>query len=307
MKKKYTFGKANLVIAIPDDWIDVQTIADLEEIAFKFKEKKKTRLRVATKYPNLTTNFIKDNVIEYRELSESAFKRSFERDKALLKDMGFLLDFENDKWKINDGYKLSGAQIFDDIKNNEAINIDDFINTYRLIKQFFKSDYQFNSRNINISKITQAINEKRRVSFKYKSSLRKVYPLGLKQYDNQWYVGANEQSKFKTFKIDNIDDLKLGTKPDLHDIELKTINFSWEERIQPIFITLSILKDHYIVQKNSFKHSLIKSNDDGNKINIEISTYDIQKLIVFILITDAKIIQMTSNDKRRFLEYLDEK
>ena len=112
---------------------------------------------------NLTTNFIKDNVIEYRELSESAFKRSFERDKALLKDMGFLLDFENDKWKINDGYKLSGTQIFDDIKNNEAINIDDFINTYRLIKQFFKSDYQFNSRNINISKITQAINEKRRV------------------------------------------------------------------------------------------------------------------------------------------------
>ena len=67
---------------------------------------------------NLTTNFIKDNVIEYRELSESAFKRSFERDKALLKDMGFLLDFENDKWKINDGYKLSGTQIFDDIKNN---------------------------------------------------------------------------------------------------------------------------------------------------------------------------------------------
>ena len=146
---------------------------------------------------NLTTNFIKDNVIEYRELSESAFKRSFERDKALLKDMGFLLDFENDKWKINDGYKLSGTQIFDDIKNNEAINIDDFINTYRLIKQFFKLDYQFNSRNINISKITQAINEKRRVSFKYKSSLRKVYPLGLKQYDNQWYGGANEHSKFK--------------------------------------------------------------------------------------------------------------
>ena len=41
VKKKYTFGKANLVIAIPDDWIDVQTIADLEEIAFDFKEKKK--------------------------------------------------------------------------------------------------------------------------------------------------------------------------------------------------------------------------------------------------------------------------
>ena len=56
--KKYNFGKANLVIAIPDPWIDVQTIADLEEIAFEFKDKKKKRLRVATKYPNLTREFL---------------------------------------------------------------------------------------------------------------------------------------------------------------------------------------------------------------------------------------------------------
>ena len=56
--KKYEFGKANLVIAIPDDWIDVQTIADLEEIAFEFKDKKKKRLRVSTKYLKLTRDFL---------------------------------------------------------------------------------------------------------------------------------------------------------------------------------------------------------------------------------------------------------
>jgi ATP phosphoribosyltransferase len=56
--KKYNFGKATLVIAIPDPWIDVQTVADLEEIAFEFKDKKKKRLRVATKYPNLTREFL---------------------------------------------------------------------------------------------------------------------------------------------------------------------------------------------------------------------------------------------------------
>ena len=56
--KKYEFGKANLVVAIPDPWIDVQTIADLEEIAFEFRDKKKKRLRVATKYPNLTREFL---------------------------------------------------------------------------------------------------------------------------------------------------------------------------------------------------------------------------------------------------------
>ena len=56
--KKYDFGKATLVVAVPDPWIDVQTVADLEEIAFEFKEKKKKRLRVATKYVNLTREFL---------------------------------------------------------------------------------------------------------------------------------------------------------------------------------------------------------------------------------------------------------
>ena len=56
--KRYNFGKANLVIAVPDPWIDVQTVADLEEIAFEFKDKKKKRLRVATKYPKLTREFL---------------------------------------------------------------------------------------------------------------------------------------------------------------------------------------------------------------------------------------------------------
>ncbi len=58
VKKKYDFGEATLVVAIPDDWIDVQTMPDLEEIAFEFKDKKKNRLRIATKYPNLTREFM---------------------------------------------------------------------------------------------------------------------------------------------------------------------------------------------------------------------------------------------------------
>jgi len=40
--KKYNFGNAKLVVAIPDKWIDVQTIADLEEISIEFIETKRT-------------------------------------------------------------------------------------------------------------------------------------------------------------------------------------------------------------------------------------------------------------------------
>ena len=68
--KKLNFGKANLVIAIPDDWIDVQTVADLEEVSFDFRDKKNTRLRVATKYPNLTNNFfVSKGVMQYKIVS----------------------------------------------------------------------------------------------------------------------------------------------------------------------------------------------------------------------------------------------
>jgi ATP phosphoribosyltransferase len=67
IKKKLNFGIANLVLAVPDDWIDVQTIADLEEVAFDIKSKRNSRLRVATKYPNLTNNFlISKGVTQYK-------------------------------------------------------------------------------------------------------------------------------------------------------------------------------------------------------------------------------------------------
>ena len=58
INKKLNYGNATLVVAVPDEWIDVQTLADLEEISFDFKDKKKSRLRVATKYPNLTKEFL---------------------------------------------------------------------------------------------------------------------------------------------------------------------------------------------------------------------------------------------------------
>ena len=69
--KKYEFGKANLVVAIPDPWIDVQTVADLEEIAFEFRDKKKKKLRVATKYPNLTKEFLFSKGVTQFQLVES--------------------------------------------------------------------------------------------------------------------------------------------------------------------------------------------------------------------------------------------
>ena len=69
--KKYDFGNAKLVVAVPSKWIDVQAMADLEEISFEFKDNKKKHLRVATKYPNLTREFLFSKGVTQFKLVES--------------------------------------------------------------------------------------------------------------------------------------------------------------------------------------------------------------------------------------------
>ena len=71
INKWYDYGKANLVLAIPDLWIDVQTLLDLDEVADEFKNKKKKLLRVATKYPNLTRQFLYSKGVTQFQLVKS--------------------------------------------------------------------------------------------------------------------------------------------------------------------------------------------------------------------------------------------
>ncbi len=61
------FGHANVVVAAPQAWIDVRTMADLEDVAASFHAKRGQRMRVATKYVNLTRRFFAANgVTDYR-------------------------------------------------------------------------------------------------------------------------------------------------------------------------------------------------------------------------------------------------
>jgi ATP phosphoribosyltransferase len=51
------FGRADVVVAVPAAWIDVRRMADLESAAMVFQRVHGRRLRVATKYMNLTRRF----------------------------------------------------------------------------------------------------------------------------------------------------------------------------------------------------------------------------------------------------------
>jgi ATP phosphoribosyltransferase len=61
------FGKADVVVAVPEPWIDVTRMTDLADVAADFRSRHHRWLRIATKYGNLTRRFLaRHGMVEYR-------------------------------------------------------------------------------------------------------------------------------------------------------------------------------------------------------------------------------------------------
>jgi ATP phosphoribosyltransferase len=61
------FGHARVVVALPQFWLDVETMADLADVARGFRARHGRRLRVATKYVTLTRSFFaRHGMADYR-------------------------------------------------------------------------------------------------------------------------------------------------------------------------------------------------------------------------------------------------
>jgi ATP phosphoribosyltransferase len=61
------FGHANVVVAAPKAWIDVRTMADLDDVASAYRARRGERMRVATKYVNLTRRYFAEHgIADYR-------------------------------------------------------------------------------------------------------------------------------------------------------------------------------------------------------------------------------------------------
>jgi ATP phosphoribosyltransferase len=67
MIDKLGFGHADVVVAVPQAWIDVRSMADLDDVATAFRLRHDRKMRVATKYVNLTRAFFATHgIIDYR-------------------------------------------------------------------------------------------------------------------------------------------------------------------------------------------------------------------------------------------------
>ncbi|MFK5980313.1 MAG: ATP phosphoribosyltransferase [Rhizobiaceae bacterium] len=65
------FGHAEVVIAVPEAWVDVSNVADLDDVAAEFRARHGRRIRIATKYWHLTQNFFADHGITAYRIVES--------------------------------------------------------------------------------------------------------------------------------------------------------------------------------------------------------------------------------------------
>ena len=69
---KLGFGGARLVVAVPQSWVDVSTMSDLDEAAMLFHQRHGRSLRVATKFSRLTRAFFSDSgIVEYSLVGSS--------------------------------------------------------------------------------------------------------------------------------------------------------------------------------------------------------------------------------------------
>lgn len=67
MLRPLGFGRADVVVAVPQSWLDVETMADIEEVTQAFLARTGGRLRVATKYAVLTRGyFARAGIADYR-------------------------------------------------------------------------------------------------------------------------------------------------------------------------------------------------------------------------------------------------
>lgn len=68
---KLGFGQADLIIAVPNVWIDVETVDDLDAAAAAFRKAHGHRLRIATKYHRLVREFLQAQGVADYQLVDS--------------------------------------------------------------------------------------------------------------------------------------------------------------------------------------------------------------------------------------------
>jgi len=134
LEKKLNFGFATLVLACRNEFIDLFTTLDLDEVAEDYKKKNKSLLKIGTKYPNLTREFLYSrgvtNFTILKSLGSTELMCAM-NNAQLISDITSSGDTlkQNNLRILNDGEILkSQACIFSSKKNSKKKGLKNLIN-----------------------------------------------------------------------------------------------------------------------------------------------------------------------------------
>jgi len=253
----------------------------------------------------VSTDFIKDNIKDYRSLSEKSFRRAFERDKSLLKSFGINLIYENDKWISDKGYSISGNYVYKQLIKNNSFDLNNFFKTFLYLKKIYTFENNSFFEVDNVSQLLKAINEKRRIAFYYDDTYKKVKPVGLRLFNNVWYLAAFEDKALKTFIVKNISNMKIGNKQNLFKEYDKKTKFSWEEQKNNISLEITLPTYLYEISKHlisGFK-TLSKNFEE---VKVLVDTNDFLNLYKFLIMLNGNYKLENIKNGKLFIEYINE-
>ena len=253
----------------------------------------------------VSTDFIKDNIKDYRSLSEQSFRRAFERDKSLLKSFGINLVYENDKWSSDKGYSISGNYVYKQLIKNNSFDMDNFFKTFLYLKKIYSFENNSFFEVDNVSQLLKAINEKRRIAFYYNDTYKKVKPVGLRLFNNVWYLAAFEEKALKTFIVKNISNMKIGNKQNLFMEYDKKTKFSWEEQKNNISLEITLPTFLFEISKHLiYGFKTISKNIEEVKVLVD--TNDFLNLYKFLIMLNGNYKLENIKNGKLFIEYINE-
>ena len=118
------FGHANLIIAVPSCWVDVDTLDDLDAAAAAFRKNHGFRLRIATKYHRLVREFLRDagvadyQIVDSQGATEGTVKNQAAEAIADITSSGDTLRANHLK-VLSDGLVLKSQATLFAVKNSE--------------------------------------------------------------------------------------------------------------------------------------------------------------------------------------------
>lgn len=182
----------------------------------------------------VTADEIRHTVAGYDEKGDEAFRRTFERDKELLRDLGIPLRMAaTDHWEVESGYVVRPEEYAlpdPGLTEEERAALwlaarvaplgGESASPTAIFKlggmspvaaaEPFAAD--LGADGATLGRLFGAIVERRTVGFVYRGMARTVAPLGLVHRRGHWYLVGRMGSENRTFRVDRMGDVEVGDR-----------------------------------------------------------------------------------------------